>query len=190
MRLVVSDAHEGLKGAISSVLLDAAWQRCRVHFLRNVLAHVPKGQAQMVAAVIRTIFAAPDAAGVSEQLTSVAERLQRQFPVVAAMLSDAAAELTAFAAFPAAHWRKLWSTNPLERVNKEIKRRSNVVGIFPNEAAVIRLAGAVLLEIHDEWQVAERRYLSEGSMARLALAGDDGTLQLEVDRREAALLAS
>jgi len=190
VRLVVSDAHEGLKGAISAVLLDAAWQRCRVHFLRNVLSHVPKGSAQMVAAVIRTIFAAPDPAGVAEQLAAVAERLEPRFPRVSAMLREAAPELTAFAAFPPAHWRKMWSTNPLERVNKEIKRRTDVVGIFPNEAAITRLAGAVLLEVHDEWQIAERRYLSEGSMARLALPGDDGVPQLEVDRQEAALLAS
>jgi transposase-like protein len=190
VRLVVSDAHEGLKGAVASILLGAAWQRCRVHFLRNALARVPKGHAQMVAAVIRTIFAAPDAAGVAAQLAVVAERLEPQFPVVADMLREAAPELTAFAAFPAAHWRKLWSTNPLERVNKEIKRRTDVVGIFPNEAAITRLAGAVLLEVHEEWQIAERRYLSEGSMARLALPGDDGVPQLEVDRQEAALLAS
>ena len=190
VRLVVSDAHEGLKGAIAAVLLDAAWQRCRVHFLRNVQSHVPKGSAQMVAAVIRTIFAAPDAAGVAEQLSAVAERLEPRFPRVADMLRTAAPELTAFAAFPAAHWRKIWSTNPLERVNKEIKRRTDVVGIFPNEAAITRLAGAVLLEVHDEWQIAERRYLSEGSMARLALPDHDGVPQLEVDRQEAALLAS
>lgn len=144
----------------------------------------------MVAAVVRTIFAAPDAAGVAEQLETVAERLAPRFPRVSAMLREAAPELTAFAAFPAAHWRKLWSTNPPERVNKEIKRRTDVVGIFPNEAAITRLAGAVLLEVHDEWQIAERRYLSEGSMARLALPGDDGVPQLEVDRQEAALLAS
>ena len=151
-------------------MLGAAWQRCRVHFLRNVLARVPKGSAEMVAAAVRTIFAQPDAAAVAEQLHSIADKLGRQFPAVAGMLTDAEADLCAFATFPHAHWRKIWSTNPLERVNKEIKRRSNVVGIFPNEAAVVRLTGAVLLEVHDEWQIADRRYLSEASMALLTPA--------------------
>ena len=167
VRLVISDAHEGLKSAIERVMLGASWQRCRVHFLRNVLAKVPKGSAEMVAAAVRTIFAQPDAASVADQLDSIASKLGRQFPGVEAMLREAAADLCAFAAFPQAHWKKIWSTNPLERVNKEIKRRTNVVGIFPNEAAVCRLAGSVLLEVHDEWQVTERRYLSEASMAKL-----------------------
>jgi putative transposase len=167
VRLVTSDAHEGLKGAIGSVLIGAAWQRCRVHFLRNVLARVPRASAQMVLAAIRTIFAQPDAAGVRAQLDEVAAKLEPGFPGVAAMLRDAREDLLAFTAFPVSHWRKIWSTNPLERVNKEIKRRTDVVGIFPNEPAVLRLAGAVLLELHDEWQVTERRYLAEGSMALL-----------------------
>ncbi len=174
VRLVVSDAHEGLKGAIGAVLLGSAWQRCRVHFLRNVLARVPRASAQMVLAAIRTIFAQPDAGQVRAQLEEVAAKLAPGFPTVAAMLSEAKEDILAFSAFPVAHWRKVWSTNPLERVNKEIKRRTDVVGIFPNEAAVTRLAGAVLLELHDEWQVAERRYLSEGSMA--LLDGDSGAL--------------
>ena len=174
VRLVVSDAHEGLTGAIGSVLLGAAWQRCRVHFLRNVLARVPRASAQMVLAAIRTIFAQPDGASARAQLDEVAAKLAPGFPVVAGMLTDAKEDLLAFTAFPVAHWRKVWSTNPLERVNKEIKRRTDVVGIFPNEAAVLRLAGAVLLELHDEWQVADRRYLSEGSMA--LLDGDAGAL--------------
>ncbi len=174
VRLVVSDAHEGLKGAIGAVLLGSAWQRCRVHFLRNVLARVPRASAQMVLAAIRTIFAQPDAGQVRAQLEEVAAKLAPGFPAVAGMLTEAKEDILAFAAFPVAHWRKVWSTNPLERVNKEIKRRTDVVGIFPNEAAVARLAGAVLLEVHDEWQVAERRYLSEGSMA--LLDGDSGAL--------------
>jgi transposase-like protein len=168
VRLVVSDAHEGLKGAIGAVLLGSAWQRCRVHFLRNVLARVPRASAQMVLAAVRTIFAQPDAASVREQLEEVAAKLAPGFPAVATMLTEAREDLLAFSAFPVAHWRKIWSTNPLERVNKEIKRRTDVVGIFPGEASVMRLAGAVLLELHDEWQVAPRRYLSEGSMALLA----------------------
>ena len=173
----------------AAVLLGAAWQRCRVHFLRNVLARIPKGSAEMVLAAIRTIFAQPDAAAVGEQLDEIVERLEPRFPVVAAMLAEAKADITAFTGFPVSHWKKIWSTNPLERVNKEIKRRTDVVGIFPNEAAVMRLAGAVLLEIHDEWAIAERRYLSEGSMARLDPARDDEPTK-EVERAKTVLLAS
>jgi putative transposase len=138
-----------------------------VHFLRNVLATVPKGSADMVAAAVRTIFAQPDAASVRSQLDVIAGMLGRQFPKVEQMLRDSAEDITAFATFPAAHWKKIWSTNPLERVNKEIKRRTDVVGVFPNPAAMLRLAGAVLAEINDEWQVSDRRYLSEASMAQL-----------------------
>jgi putative transposase len=167
VQLVISDAHAGLKHAIEAVLLGAAWQRCRVHFLRNVLAQVPKGHADMAAAAIRTIFAQPDAAHVREQLDVIATMLGRQLPKVETMLREAADDVTAFADFPISHWKKIWSTNPLERVNKEIKRRTDVVGVFPNPAALLRLAGSVLVETHDEWQVAERRYLSEGSMALL-----------------------
>ncbi len=189
VQLVISDAHEGLKAAIGAVLLGAAWQRCRVHFLRNVLGRVPKGSAEMVLAAIRTIFAQPDAAAVSEQLDEIITRLAPRFPVAAAMLAEASADITAFSAFPVGHWRKIWSTNPLERVNKEIKRRTDVVGIFPNEAAVLRLAGAVLLEVHDEWAITERRYLSEGSMARLDPSRDDDPTK-EVERAKTVLLAS
>jgi putative transposase len=189
VRLVISDAHEGLKAAIGAVFLGAAWQRCRVHFLRNVLTRIPKGSAEMVLAAIRTIFAQPDAASVREQLDEIVERLEPRFPVVASMLAEAKADILAFTAFPVSHWKKIWSTNPLERVNKEVKRRTDVVGIFPNETAVTRLAGAVLLEIHDEWAIAERRYLSEGSMARLDPARDDQQTK-EVDRAKTVLLAS
>jgi putative transposase len=167
VQLVISDAHTGLTEAIEAVLLGTSWQRCRVHFLRNVLAQVPKGHAEMVAAAIRTIFAQPDASHVREQLDTIAGMLGRQLPKVEQMLRAASADITAFADFPVAHWKKIWSTNPLERVNKEIKRRTDVVGVFPNPAALLRLAGSVLLEIHDEWQVSDRRYLSEGSMALL-----------------------
>jgi len=189
VRLVISDAHEGLKAAIAAVMLGAAWQRCRVHFLRNVLAKVPRASAEMVAAAIRTIFAQPDATAVAEQLESIASKLGGQFPQVEIMLLDAAVDITAFAAFPQAHWKKIWSTNPLERVNKEVKRRSNVIGIFPNEAGVIRLAGSVLLEMHDEWQVAERRYLSEGSMAKLYAIDNDELNTKEVGPSTNQLLA-
>jgi len=167
VQLVISDAHSGLKQAIEAVLIGAAWQRCRVHFLRNVLAQVPKGHAEMVAAAIRTIFAQPDPGHVREQLDTIAGMLGRQLPKVEAMLREACTDVTAFADFPVSHWKKIWSTNPLERVNKEIKRRTDVVGVFPNPAALLRLAGSVLVETHDEWQVSERRYLSEGSMALL-----------------------
>jgi putative transposase len=168
VQLVISDAHTGLKVAVGSVLLGAGWQRCRVHFLRNVLAAVPKGSQEMVAAAVRTVFAQPDQASVRTQLEVIAGMLGRQFPKVEAMLRDACDDVTAFASFPAAHWKKIWSTNPLERVNKEIKRRTDVVGVFPSPAALLRLAGAVLAEIHDEWQVSDRRYLSETSMAQLS----------------------
>jgi len=167
VQLVISDAHAGLTAAIASVLLGAAWQRCRVHFLRNVLAQVPKGSAEMVAAAIRTIFAQPGPVHVADQLDTIAAMLGRQFPKVEALLRDAADDITAFASFPVSHWKKIWSTNPLERLNKEIKRRTDVVGVFPNPGALARLAGAVLAEAHDEWQVGDRRYLSEGSMSAL-----------------------
>ena len=131
VELVISDHHLGLKSAIEAVFIGAAWQRCRVHFMRNVLAKVPRASAEMVAAAIRTIFAQPDAAHMRAQLDEITTMLAGQFPDVATMLADAAEDLLAFSAFPQAHWRKLWSTNPLERVNGEIKRRSNVVGSSP-----------------------------------------------------------
>jgi putative transposase len=189
VRLVISDAHEGLRASVEAVMLGASWQRCRVHFMRNVLAKVPRGSAEMVAAAVRTIFAQPDAAAVADQLDSIAGKLGRQFPAVEAMLRETAADICAFAVFPIAHWKKIWSTNPLERVNKEIKRRTNVVGIFPNEASVLRLAGSILLEVHDEWQVAERRYLSEGSMAKIYETDNDGVDDKEVGTKTKELLA-
>ncbi len=168
-QLVVSDAHTGLKQAISAVMLGAGWQRCRVHFMRNVLAAVPKGSQEIVAAALRTIFAQPDAPHVREQLDVIATMLGRQFPKVEQMLREAADDLTAFAGFPPAHWKKLWSTNPLERVNKQVKRRTDVVGVFPNPTALLRLAGSVLIEMHDECQVINRRYLSEESMSLIGV---------------------
>ena len=167
VQLVISDAHRGLTAAVAAVLQGASWQRCRVHFLRNALAKVRKTDAEMVAAAIRTIFAQPTAAAVRDQVDTVAALPQSKFPAVAGMLRDAKADLTAFADFPEAHWKKIWSTNPLERLHKEIKRRTDAVGIFPNPAALFRLAGAVLAEAHDEWQAGDRRYLSETSMAAL-----------------------
>ena len=137
---------------------------------------VPKGNAEMVAAAIRTIFAQPDAHAVREQLGTVAAMLGRQFPKVQAMLEAAQEELLAFTAFPPAHWKKIWSTNPLERLNKEVKRRTDVVGVFPNPEALLRLAGAVLVEAHDEWQTSDRRYLAEDSMALLTATTNDDTV--------------
>ena len=134
----------------------------------------------MVAAAVRTVFAQPDAERVAAQLDEMAAMLQHQFPAVAGMLVDAKPDLLAFTAFPEAHWKKVWSTNPLGRLNKEVKRRTDVVGVFPNEAAVVRLATAVVAEAHDEWQVAERRYLSEGSMAKLYGTGQDESRPEEV----------
>lgn len=135
--------------------------------MRNVLSVVPKGSQDMVAPIIRTIFAQPDAEHVKTQFEEVRRMLDRSHPKVAAMLDDAKDDLLAFTGFPQRHWRQIWSTNPLERVNKKIKRRTDVVGVFPNPAALLRLAGSVLIEQHDEWEAGERRYFSEASMLEL-----------------------
>ena len=174
VRLVISDQHAGLVAALRRVLQGAAHQRCRVHFVRNLLALVPKSHKDMVAAVFRTIFAQPDPATVAATWDSVQDQLAAAFPKIGPLMDEAKPEVLAFTAFPRSHWPKVWSTNPLERVNKEIKRRARVVGIFPNDAAVIRLVGAVLADMHDEWQVSDRRYLSEGSMALLKPTSDTG----------------
>ena len=167
VQLVISDAHAGLIKAIGTTMQGAAWQRCRVHFMRNTLAKVSKGHAEMVAATIRTIFAQPGQKEVRAQVDNVAAMLTAQFPAVAQLLLDAKTDLTAFSDFPRPHWQKIWSTNPLERLNREVKRRTDVVGIFPNPAALLRLSACVLIEAHDEWQDSDRRYLSEESMALL-----------------------
>jgi len=166
VQLVSSDAHEGLKGAIAAALQGASWQRCRVHCLRNLLALVPRSAAEMVAATVRTVFAQPDAASAREQWRKVADSLRAQFPRAAALMDEAEDDVLAYTAFPREHWRQIWSNNPLERLNKEVKRRTDVVGIFPNDRAVVRLVGAVLAEQHDEWQVC-RRYFSAESLAKL-----------------------
>jgi transposase-like protein len=167
VKLVISDQHAGLVAALKRSFQGTAHQRCRVHFARNLLALVPKTHTDMVAAVFRTIFAQPDAATVAATWDEVRDQLAKSFPRIGPLMDEAKAEVLAFTAFPRAHWPKIWSTNPLERVNKEIKRRARVVGIFPNDASVIRLVGAVLADMHDEWQSGDRRYLSEGSMALL-----------------------
>ena len=183
VKLVISDQHAGLTAAIGRALQGAAHQRCRVHFIRNVLAHVAKGEREMVAAVFRTIFAQPKLAPMAAQWDKVRDELAARYPKIGPLMDDAKTEVLAFAAFPREHWRKIWSTNPLERLNKEIKRRSRVVGIFPNEAAVIRLIGAVLADTHDEWATDERRYLSEESMAKIGAKDDTETVALtEGDR--------
>ena len=166
VQLVISDAHKGLKGAIAAALQGATWQRCRVHFLRNALALVPKTAAQMVAATIRTVFVQPDATSTREQWRRIADGFRERYPRLSALMDEAEVDVLAYTAFPSEHWRQIWSTNPLERLIREVKRRSDVVGIFPNPAAVVRLVGAVLEEQHDEWQVS-RRYFSAESLAKL-----------------------
>lgn len=165
VKLVISDAHLGLREAIDTVLTGASWQRCRVHFMRNALTRVPRGAQEMVAAAIRTIFAQPDMENAHTQLGKVADSLRPRFPTVSRLLEDTEQDILSYMAFPSQHWRQLHSTNPLERINREIKRRSNVVGIFPNRQAVIRLVGAVLMEQQDEWETG-RRYLSLESMKK------------------------
>ena len=176
VRLVISDQHAGLVKALKRSFQGAGHQRCRVHFARNLLAHVPKSHVDMVAAVFRTAFAQPDADAVSKAWDEVRDQLAKSFPKIGPLMDEAKPEVLAFATFPRAHWQKIWSTNPLERVNKEIKRRARVVGIFPNPAAVIRLVGVVLADMHDEWQAGDRRYLSEGSMALLYPDSDTGSI--------------
>lgn len=176
VRLVVSDSHSGLVKAIRKVMFGVGWQRCRVHFVRNVFSVIEKGTGEMVAATIRTIFAQPTAEAVRAQPDTVADMLGRQSPKVKTMLLDAKEDLTAFADFPQPHWKKIQSTNPLERINRETKRRTDVVQVFPNPEAVLRLATAVLAEMHDEWIAFPRRYLSEESMATVYATADTEAL--------------
>ena len=165
VQLVISDAHEGLKGAIAAVLDGASWQRCRTHCMRNLLTRVPKAAQSMVATLVRSVFEQPDAASVWDQHARVLGQLEERFPQAAAMLADAAPDLLAFTAFPTEHWRQIWSNNPQERLNKEIRRRTDVVGIFPNREAIIRLVGASLTEQNHEWAVT-RRYMSAESLLK------------------------
>ena len=166
VKLVISDAHEGLKAAAAKVL-KATWQRCRVHFLRNALAHAGKGQRQVVLAMINTVFAQQTQEAAIAQWRSVADQLRANFPKLAVLMDEAEADVLAFMSFPKSHRAQIHSTNPLERLNAEIKRRTNVVGIFPNEAAITRLVGALLLEQNDEWQL-QRRYLPLEGLQSLA----------------------
>ena len=175
--LVASDAHLGLKEAIAAVLGAAAWQRCRVHFMRNVLSRVPRTSQSRVAAFIRTIFAQPDKESARCQLRFIADQLRPGYERVAGMLEEAEEDLLAHMQFPSGRWRKLYSINPLERINREIKRRTNVVGIFPNRAAVIRLVGALLMEQQDDW-TAGRRYFSSESMQCVGINQPEEARQL------------
>ena len=171
--LVISDAHPGLVDAVRSTLTGATWQRCRTHFMRNLLTRVPRSAQPVVATLVRTIFAQPDAASVWEQHARVVEQLTERFPAAAELLAEAGADVLAFTALPKEHWRQIWSNNPQERLNKELRRRTDVVGIFPNRDAVIRLVGSVLAEQHDEWAVV-RRYMSAESLTKARLHLIDG----------------
>jgi putative transposase len=151
---VISDAHEGLKAAVARVL-NASWQRCRVHFMRNAMAHAGKTQRRIVSAWIGTAFAQDDTDAARTQWRTVADQLRPRVPKLAGLMDDAEADVLAFTTFPKEHRAKIHSTNPLERLNGEIKRRTDVVGIFPNEAAIVRLVGAILLEQNDEWAVLQ-----------------------------------
>jgi len=167
VKLVISDAHEGIKAAVSKVL-SAAWQRCRVHFMRNALAHAGKSGRRVVSAFIATAFAQDDAGAASQQWRKVADQLRPKLPKLAAFMDEAEPDVLAYMTFPAPHRTKLHSTNPIERLNGEIKRRTEVVGIFPNEAAITRLVGAILLEQNDEWAVQRARYMTLETIAPLS----------------------
>lgn len=182
--LVISDAHEGLVGAVAATIHGATWQRCRTHYLQNLLTQVPKASQAMVATLVRTIFEQPDAESVWAQHARVVDQLAEQFGVAADHLGDAAHDVLAFTAFPKAHWRQIWSNNPQERLNKELRRRTDVVGIFPNRDAVIRLVGAVLSEQHDEWAVT-RRYMGAEGLAKARLHIIEGELADTNDTTEA-----
>jgi len=177
IKLVVSDAHEGLKHAIARVLTGTTWQRCRVHWMRNALAHVSKGHHTMVAAALRQAFLQPDQAGARQTWRHVADQLRDRWPKLGALMDASEADVLAYMAFPAQHRTRLHSTNPLERLNKELKRRADVVGIFPTVASSSRLLGAVLLEQNDEWSV-QTRYMQVEAMAELAATDTADPIQI------------
>jgi transposase-like protein len=175
VKLVISDAHEGIKAAVAKVL-NATWQRCRVHFMRNVLAHAGKSGRRVVSAFIATAFAQDDAGAARIQWRRVADQLRPKLPKLASFLDEAETDVLAYMSFPPAHRTKLHSTNPIERLNGEIKRRTEVVGIFPNEDAIVRLIGAILLEQNDEWAVQRARYMTLETMVPMS---DDPTVSLQ-----------
>ena len=171
VKLVVSDAHEGIKAAVAKVL-NATWQRCRVHWMRNALSYVAKTQQSMVAAALRQAFIQPDRTQASQTLRHVADQLRQKWPKLAAFIDDSETDVLSHLDFPEQHRSKVHSTNPLERLNKEVKRRADVAGIFPNEASIIRLIGAVLLEQNDEWQL-QHRYMQVEAMAELTAPANE-----------------
>lgn len=171
VRLVISDAHAGLRKAIQKVFQGASWQRCRVHAMRNLLSAAHHQHRQVIAALIRTIFVQPDHATATEQLRAVVDQLGGIAPAVAERLAAMETDLLAYTGFPAAHWSKIWSNNPIERLNRELKRRTDVVGIFPNTESVIRLVGALLVEVNDEMIAAERRYIAAATVTPLLEKG-------------------
>ena len=180
VQLVVSDAHSGLKSAVEAVLTGASWQRCRTHFMVNLLNQVPKRARTFAATLVRSIFDNKDAKEVLEQHQRVVGQLQERFPEAAAMLDQAGVDILAFTAFPVEHWRQIWSNNPQERLNREIRRRTDVVGIFPNRNAIIRLMGAVLAEQNDEWLLS-RRYMSLESLGKVKMLQSDGDRRVDME---------
>jgi putative transposase len=189
VKLVISDAHRGLVDAIGAALPGAGWQRCRTHYLRNLLAKVPKSAQPWVATMVRTIFDQPDAASVRAQFGRVVQAIEAKFPDAAMHLDDARDDLLAFAGFPHEVWRQIWSNNPQERLNKEIRRRTDVVGIFPNRAAIIRLVGAVLAEQTDEW-TEQRRYMGLEILAKARLSVIDGQADTPATEPDPAAIAA
>ena len=183
VKLVISDAHEGLKAAITRGL-GATWQRCRVHFMRNALAYVPKGQTTVVAAAIRQVFLQPDHAAATQTWRQVADQLRARWPKLGICMDEAEQDVLAYISFPEQHRSKLHSTNPLERLNKEVKRRADVVGIFPNEDSITRLVGAVLLEQNDEWQL-QHRYMQIEGMAALTTPQTEEAKPLQITPKAA-----
>jgi putative transposase len=188
VRLVVSDAHGGLVSAVGAALPGASWQRCRTHYLRNLLAKVPKSAQPWVATLVRTIFDQPDADAVTAQFDRVLEAIEQKFPAAAEHLDEARGDLLAFTVFPREIWRQIWSNNPQERLNKEIRRRTDVVGIFPNRAAIIRLVGAVLAEQTDEWTEA-RRYMGLELLNKARLTTIDNQPPATPDTQPAPIAA-
>ena len=167
VKLVVSDAHEGLRKAIAAVFPGACWQRCRVHFMRNVLCRIPKHSQSLVAAMVKTVYLQPDQESARLQAYSVVEQLGKRFPQAMSILEEGVMDSLSYMVFPREQWAQLHSTNLLERLNREVRRRTNVVSIFPNRDALIRLVGAILMEVDDEWRCAEKRYFSLSSMKRV-----------------------
>jgi transposase-like protein len=167
VQLAISDAHEGLRKALSQVFTGASWQRCRVHFMRNLLARIPHQDKKAVADAVRLIFDQPSRQSAEDQLRLLVEKMNPIYPKAAALLLEAEADILAYKTFPKEHWRRIHSTNLVERLNKEVKRRTKVVGVFPDQSAVIRLVGTLLVEIDDDWRATQRKYFSLASMQLL-----------------------